>query len=269
MPVAELSDASLHYQLRWSGPPALGIMGFALDQRFWAAQIPAVTATHTFVTFDNRGVGRSQGEAVTTIEQLAADAVAVLDHAGIERATLIGVSMGGAVAQRVALDHPERVDALVLAVTWARPIEFMRRQNAIAELLIRRVGVEALIESTLVRMFTPRFFEVGEEAIDRMVRAFLAESGPGLASPEILLGQLEAISRHDVLTRLGDISVPTLVMGARMDMLVPYFASEEIAAAVPGARLVSFDSGHGCMVEEMDAFNARLGEFLAEQRARA
>jgi pimeloyl-ACP methyl ester carboxylesterase len=237
-------------------------MGFGLDQRFWAAQIPAVTATHSFVTFDNRGVGRSDGEQISTIEDMAGDAIALLDHLDIGGAVLFGLSMGGAIAQTIALDHPERVSALVLACTWARPIEFMRRQSALAELVINAGGPAALVDSTLVRMFTPKFFEVGGEFIDRMVAALLAEGGPELGRPEILLAQLGAVDKHDVLSRLGDIRVPTLVLGGKVDMMVPYFAQEEIAGAIPGAELATFETGHGCMIEEMDAFNARVSEFL-------
>lgn len=264
MPIAPLNDVALYYRRRGEGAVVLGIMGFALDQRFWAAQIPAVTATHGFVTYDHRGIGRSNGEPAATIEALAHDAYRLLDHLEIEQAVLFGVSMGGAVAQRLVLDHPERVSALILAVTWARPIEFMRRQDALAHLLIGAGGVEALIDSTLVRMFTPGFFEVGRDAVDRMLETFFADNGPELARPEVLLAQLEAINAHDVMAELEMIAVPTLVLGAKMDMMVPYFASQEIAAAIPQAELATFETGHGCMIEEMQEFNEAVGRFLSK-----
>jgi aminoacrylate hydrolase len=264
MPFAEFDDLRIHYQQRGEGPVVLGIMGFGLDQRFWAAQIPTITERHTFLTLDNRGTGRSTGTPSTTIDEMVEDAVRLLDHLAIERAIVIGASMGGAIAQRLALDHPDRVVALILAVTWARPIEFMRRQEVLARTVIRGGGPEALVEASLVRMFTPRFFEIGAEAIDQMMRAFEGESGAGmLASQEVLEAQLDAISKHDVLADLPRIGCPTLVVGGRMDMMVPYFASEEIAAAIPGAELATFETGHALMFEEMDPFNARLAEFLA------
>lgn len=239
-------------------------MGFALDQSFWAAQMPAVTQAHTFITYDNRGIGRSTGPPVTSIEDMAGDAERLLDHLGIEKAIVMGASMGGAIAQRLALSSPDRVEALVLAVTWARPIEFMRRQSELARGIIDVGGVEALVDASLLWMFTPRFFEVGAETIDRMVRAFMADPGAELADPTVLNAQLDAIGKHDCLAELGSISCPTLVVGGRMDMMVPYFAAEEIAGAIPGAELATFESGHGLMIEEMDAFNGRLTEFLRE-----
>ena len=238
-------------------------MGFALDQRYWASQIPAVTNTHRFITFDNRGVGRSAGVAPTSMEEMAADAIALLDHLEIEKTVVFGLSMGGAVAQRLVLDHPERVSALLLGVTWARPIDFMRRQSELARVILRAGGVDTFVQVTLVRMFTPRFFEAAGEVLDQMIAAMFAETGPDAAGPEILEAQLDAVDKHDVLDRLGEITVPTLVLGGKMDMMVPGFASEEIAAAIPGAELSMYETGHGCMIEEMDAFNTRVSQFLS------
>jgi aminoacrylate hydrolase len=263
MPIADLGDITLNFREHGSGDPVLGVMGFALDQRFWSAQIPAVTATHRFITFDNRGLGGSTGEGPATIDEMADDAIRLLDQLGIERTVIFGVSMGGAIAQRIALDHPDRVSSLILAVTWARPIEFMRRQHIVARDIIERRGAAGLVEISLLWMFTPRFFEVGQEVVDQMVAAFLAESGPDPAAAQVLMSQLDAIDKHDVLSELHSISCPTLVIGGRMDMLVPAFASEEIAAAIPGARLELLETGHGCMIEEMDRFNALVGGFLS------
>ncbi|MGI8942060.1 MAG: alpha/beta fold hydrolase [Actinomycetota bacterium] len=296
MPLADLGDVTLHYQRRGSGsagpqgggagsagpqgggagsagPQAvLGIMGFGLDQRFWASQIPVVTETHEFITFDNRGIGRSApagdgAPLISTIADMADDTSRLLDHLAIESCVVYGISMGGAVAQHLALEHPERVSALILAATWARPIEFMRRQHTLARALIEAGGPALLVESSLVRMFTPAFFEVGAEVLDQMVRAFMAETGPDLPSTEVLLAQMDAVDKHDVLGRLEEINVPTLVIGARNDMMVPYFGAEEIAAAIPGAELVTLDTGHGCMIEEMPAYNAALQAFLAAHKA--
>jgi pimeloyl-ACP methyl ester carboxylesterase len=267
MPLAEFEDVGIHYERRGrgAGPPLLGIMGFGLDQRFWASQIAAVTETHEFITFDNRGVGRSRGPLIATIEDMVDDTVRLLDHLEIESCVVYGTSMGGAIAQQLTLEHPERVSGLVLAVTWARPIEFMRRQHLVARALIETGGPELLVESTLVRMFTPAFFEMGAEVLDQMVKAFMADSGPDVPRPEVLLAQMEAIDKHDVLGRLPAITVPTLVIGSRTDMIVPYFGSEEIAAAIEGAELVTLESGHGSMIEEMPAYNAALQTFLAKQ----
>jgi len=262
MPRATLGDVEIHYRSFGDGPPVLGIMGFGLDQRYWAAQVPTISERNRFITFDNRGAGRSSRVAAASLEEMAADALALLDHLEIERAIIFGASMGGTIAQRVALEHPERVSALVLAITWARPIEFMRRQHDLARRVIEQLGPRAFVEASLLWMFSPRFFEIGAAAIDQLVASMDAPGAPEMMTGEALLGQLDALEKHDALADLPKISCPTLVAGGRFDIMVPGFASEEIAAAIPGAELAMFDAGHGLMFEEMEAFNRRLRGFL-------
>jgi pimeloyl-ACP methyl ester carboxylesterase len=262
MPLADLDDAQIYYKIRGEGPPVLGVMGFGLDQRYWAAQIPPIIERNSFITFDNRGAGRSTGALVTTIDEMANDAIRLLDSLGIEKTIVFGVSMGGAIAQRIVLDHPERVSALILGITWARPIEFMRRQTTLARMLVESAGNVGLIDGSLVRMFTPRFFEMGAEAIDRLVASLDAPGAPDMMVEEGLHAQLQAIDKHDALDELPKIDCPTLVFGGRMDMMVPGFASEEIAAAIPGAQLRMFETGHGCLIEEMSEVNEMLSGFL-------
>jgi pimeloyl-ACP methyl ester carboxylesterase len=262
MPLADLGDFELYYREHGEGDPVLGIMGFASDHRLWAAQIPAITKTHRFIVFDNRGIGKSTGTAVGTIDEMADDAIRLLDHLGIDRCVVFGVSMGGAIAQRVVLDHPDRVSALILGITFARPIEFMRRQHELTRTILRAGGEEALIHGALLRMFTPKFFEIGRELIDKIVEVSLGGEAPP-ASVDDALAQLDALDKHDVLADLPRISVPTLVFGARQDQMVPGFASEEIAEAIPGAELHMFETGHGSMIEEMEGVNGAVSGFLA------
>jgi aminoacrylate hydrolase len=262
MPLADLGDVSLHYRSYGQGEPVLGIMGLGLDQRYWAGQVPAITPGNRFITFDNRGSGRSSAIITSSIDELANDAVRLLDHLDIEETVIFGASMGGAIAQRVALDHPERVSGLILAVTWARPLEFMRRSEQIARDIVKNQGTEAFVDVTLIRMFTPRFFEMGRDAIEMLVSSMNAPGAPALISAEALEGQFAAIEKHDTLAELPKITCPTLVVGGRLDMMVPAFASEEIAAAIPGAELVMFDTGHALMIEEMDLFNQTVRRFL-------
>lgn len=263
MPLAELGDVTIHYQSRGSGTPVIGIMGFALDQRYWAAQIPPVTRNNRFITFDNRGVGRSTGHTTYTMDEMADDAYRLLQHLEIDKAVVFGMSMGSAIAQRLVLDHPDIASGLILGMTFARPLEFMRRQHQLSRELIGALGPESLMQASLIRMFSPQFFEMGREMVDQIAGAFLAD-GSVIPSADVLNAQLTALDKHDTLADLPSIKCPTLVLGAKMDQMVPYIGSVEVARAIPNAELVTFETGHGCSVEEMELFNRSLEEFLAQ-----
>lgn len=262
MPLADLGDIQLHYNSFGSGPPVLGIMGFGLDSRYWAGQVPAVAQGNRFITFDNRGTGRSTRVSANSIHEMANDAIRLLDHLEIEKAVIFGPSMGGAIAQRLVLDHPDRATAAIFAITFARPLEYMRRQTAVARRVIELGGVEEFIEATMLFMFSPRFFEMGAAAVDQMMRAFDAPGAPPIMEAEGLYGQIDSLLKHDTIADLHKIKCPTLVVGGMNDMMVPGFASEEIAAAIPHAELKMFDSGHGLMFECLDEFNNTIRTFL-------
>lgn len=265
MPIAELGDVDLYYNVHGEGPPVLGIMGFGADQRLWAGQIPAIAQDHRFILFDNRGAGRSTGEAGRTIDVMATDAIRLLDHLEIDKVVVFGISMGGAIAQRLVLDYPDRVSALILALTFARPLEFMKRQWEWGRDVLGRSDYtpELFIQWAMLRMFTPRFFEVAGDLLDRIMEAYDTPNGPVPPGVDLLLGQIEAIAAHDTRAELGSIMCPTLVLGAKQDQMVPFLGSEEIAAAIPHAEFTAFETGHGAPVEEMQAFNDRILEWLA------
>lgn len=263
MPTADLGDIQLGYSTFGGdrADPVLGIMGFSFDKRFWSSQVGAVTPTHRFITFDNRGIGRSRGPLIATIDEMANDTVRLMDHLEIDQAVVFGMSMGGTIAQRLALDHPDRVRALILAVTWSRPIEYMRRQHDVVRKILG-IAPDELLMASLLKMFTPRFFELGPETIDQIVKVVSSEGPLSSQAKEVLVAQLDAIDKFDALGELGAVRCPSLVIGGKLDMMAPAFACEEIAAAIDGAELVMLETGHGCMIEEMEEFNGVVHGFL-------
>jgi pimeloyl-ACP methyl ester carboxylesterase len=240
-------------------PPVLLIMGLGAPHVGYALQLPAFRARYRAIAFDNRGVGRSATPAGRfSTRDMADDAAGVLDALEVERAHVVGVSLGGMVAQELAIALPDRVGALVLASTYARP---PREVRALAERARERWGdplgaVKWIVDLTLTREFQRR-----EGA---RIAALFAEASPHGPSLEGLLAQGEASLRHDASARLSRVRAPTLVLTGDADRFIPHEASDEIAARVPGARLERIPGGsHGANFEQAEAWNAAVLGFLA------
>lgn len=261
MPIAHSADADIAYEVTGTGDPVLLIMGFMADARMWAMQTPALAPHHTVVTFDNRGVGNSSvPPGPYTMAQMAADAIAVLDDAGIERAHVVGISMGGAIAQHVALAAPDRVRSLTLAATWCEPNEYMPRLSEVGSRIAQSLGRDMLVRTAMLWIFSPKFFIENitvVEAIEQMAIAFHP-------SPETYQNQLAAISSHDTLAQLASLTMPVLVLTGRRDVMVPPELGRALADAIGGCEFHMFESAHGFNIEEAAAFNQTLLDFLAK-----
>ena len=209
---------------------------------------------------DNRGVGQSSlPDGPFGVADMAADAAALLDHLGIGRAHVAGFSMGGAIAQELALGRPELVRSLALVGTWARGDRFV---NAVFESWAWMAGVadddRSFIEAFLPWCYAPALYDDGR--IDAIVEAMLANPHP--QSTEAFQRSARAIKEHDTLDRLGGIEAPTLVISGRggLDPDPPRF-SRQLAAAIPGARLVELAGrAHQPFQEAPAEFDALVDE---------
>jgi pimeloyl-ACP methyl ester carboxylesterase len=252
-------DATIAYEIAGEGDPLLLIMGLAADRRMWMLQLPVLTPHFRCITFDNRGVGDSLAPpGPFTMEQMAADALAVLDDAGIERAHVLSISMGGAIAQHLALKSPERVRSLVLASTWCSKNPYTQRIAAVGREVLRAGGQESITRASMLWLFTPKFIlerNAFVQQIEQMALQFATH-------PEIFERQLDALLEHDLRDRLGSLDVPTRVMCGRRDIMVPPELSEELAAVIPNADLRLIEGGHAYNLEEFETFNSTVLEFL-------
>jgi 3-oxoadipate enol-lactonase len=275
MSIATVDDVRLWYEVHGSGDPLLLVMGLAADSTAWLFQLPAFAERYRTIVFDNRGVGRSsKPPGPYTIHRMADDTAGLLDAVGVARAHVVGVSMGGMIAQELALRHPERVRSLVLACTYPEPDEEIERQRrfSIAEFggTVTAAG-ETSIELTALdpmRFFQhllPRVFN--QPFIDRELPKLLQLFGGALQygfSMEAILGQVEAVMGHRTTDRLHRIAAPTLVITGDADLLVPPAHSDVLARHIPGARLVKVPGGsHGFNFETPDVFNREVLDFLA------
>ena len=251
--------ADIAYEIAGSGDPLLMIMGLGADRRMWMLQLPVFGPEFRCITFDNRGVGDSVAPpGPFTMEQMAADALAVLDDAGVERAHVLSISMGGAIAQHLALKAPERISSLVLASTWCSKNPYIQRMSDAGKIIMEGGGTDAITRTSMLWLFTPKFI-LERNSFVRQIEEMALQFA---THPEVFERQVDALVEHDVREQLARLDIPTRVMCGRRDIFVPPELSEELAEAIPGADLKIIDGGHAYNLEEFDAFNSTVLEFL-------
>jgi pimeloyl-ACP methyl ester carboxylesterase len=263
MPTARVNDVEIHYVEAGQGEPVLLIMGLGGDHLAWGYQLQAFAERHRVVAYDNRGVGQSSApDQPYTIAGMADDARGLMDALGIERAHVVGVSMGGMIAQELALDHPERVRSLHLGCTLARPDAYLRALVGAWRDLRVRVPPESALRTIALWLFAPATYNERPDFVEMVVQAGLANPYPqSLAG---FLRQSEAVLAHDTRSRLAALRCPALVSVGADDLLVPPRFARELAALIPGAALqVVPAAGHAYFWERIDAFNALTLEFFA------
>jgi 3-oxoadipate enol-lactonase len=264
MPLAAVNGLTLYYEETGSGSPLLLIAGLSGNTLGWAMLLPALAERFRVIAFDNWGAGRSSAPpGPYTTREMADDAAALLDHVGIERAHVIGLSLGGMIAQELALAHPDRVDHLVLYATYARP------RTAIHEPWFRN-WVEACERGTapdqLAMLLLPWFLTPAFMAQPDHVEAAIAEwaADPYPAPAHGVAAQAAACLSHDTHSRLGQISAPTLVLVGAEDIVTPVACAQELAGGIPGAHLHVLErGGHTPDVEYPAAVAEAMLAFLA------
>jgi 3-oxoadipate enol-lactonase len=230
----------------------------ACSMVMWRPQLDLLESHFQVLRFDTRGHGGSDAPAGPyTLEQLVDDAVGILDELDFDRVYWVGLSMGGMIGQGLALDHPDRIERLVLADTAAiipdeaQPV-WQERLDA-----VQSEGMPAVAESTLERWFTPPYLEQNPPEIDQIRQQILATPVAGY------VGCSEAIRRLNYLNRLSAIQIPTLIMVGADDQGTPVAASEAMHAQIKGSKLVVIpDAAHLSNIEQTQIFNDNLIAFL-------
>ena len=258
MPSAALPDLEVHYEVRGDGPPLVLIAGIPAIASDWAPLAERLSGRRRVIAYDNRGSGQS---TVTpgryTTAQLAGDAVALLDHLGIERADLFGMSLGGMIAQEIALRHPARVAHLVLGCTHAGFVHAIHPPKGAQ----RAFTMQTDDWGERMRALAP-FALAGDVQRDLLER-FIAKKSADVQDPAGYEAQIQAVLNHDALDRLGGIDAPTLVITGDDDRVIPGANSEVLAERIPGARLeVIAGAGHVFFVERPEETLAVLEAFL-------
>jgi 3-oxoadipate enol-lactonase len=265
MPNTVAADGTRLYYVDAGRPdrePVLLVQGLGVDHRGWILQRPRFQRRYRCLLPDNRGVGRSdRPSGPYDLEVMAADLVAVLDHAGIDSAHVVGASMGGVLAQILAVRHPERVRSLTLACTACRHLPWrVELLEEWAETAQHR-GMRVFLEQNIRWVVGPRSirrFWLGLGVLSPLVIG--AATDPFVAQVRAILAMDDGLRRE-----LCGIDVPTLVVVGSQDTLTPLGDAIELAELIPGARLAVVSGGaHGFMVEQAPAFNRVVTSFLDE-----
>jgi 3-oxoadipate enol-lactonase len=264
MPTIEANGQTLYYEVHGEGEPLLCVMGLSADTLSWMLQVPAFSARHRTVIFDNRDVGQSSMAAGPyEIADMAQDALALADALGLDSFHLLGASMGGAIAQELAVAAPERVRTLTLAVTFAAGGPWAQKLSEVWAERVQKVSREGHIDELMLLNFSETFFENAQGV--EWIRGMMLQH-PHPQPPEAFIRQLEASARHDARERLSSLDVPTHVIGGERDILVPVWKSRELAGLIPDAQLtVIAGSPHGANVERAEEFNRAVLDFIAER----
>jgi aminoacrylate hydrolase len=261
LPEFRLRDgARLHYESCGSGPPLLLVPGLGGVATFWQRHLPAFAARFRVVTHDHRGCGRSGPSRIEySVEQMASDVLELMDGLGIERAHFLGHSTGGAIGQTLALDHPARIDRLILSATWTAADAYFARLFATRREALAGLGAEFYVRLGNLVLYPPAWLAANVETLERAQR----ESAIPPTPDEIVDSRIAAILRFDRSGELTRIGHRTLVCCARDDIVTPSYFSERLAQAIAQARLVVFPTGgHFYNHVAPAAFEAMVLDFL-------
>lgn len=266
MPSQNVNGIDLNYRIDGDATETiLLINGLADTLETWDFQVPALLAAgYRVLRFDNRGIGASAKPAGPySAELLADDAKALADSLGLTRYHVMGVSMGGMIAQRFALKYPEPVISLTLASTYAAPGPFCSRMFAMWADAAQVLGIPFVMRDVTLWAFTLDFFQTRENELTEFEEAMRYMDQPIHA----YLAQLAVIQNHDTTAELGAVRMPTLVLAGEQDILIPTALSHDLHELIPGSRWQTTPGGHGCMWEYPDEFNSAFIGFLRENES--
>lgn len=264
MPITNANGIDLYYEIHGDGEPLLLIMGLSLNSKSWFRTLPALSEQYKVIIFDNRGVGLSSKPNIPySIELMAEDARAVLDAAGVDSAHIYGISMGGMIAQRLAVKYPERIRSLILGCTTSGGVNHVQPSADVSMLMLSRASAVATPEeiawATAPILYSQTFIENQRDLVAEDIQKRIELP----IQPYAYMLQLQACLAHDTSSEIDQIIAPTLVIHGNEDKLVPYQNGVTLAETIPGAEFLTIQgAGHIYVSEANDLVNKRVLEFL-------
>jgi len=264
MPFVENEGARIYWDEQGQGTPILLIMGLGYPSQMWYRTRPVLAGHYRTIAFDNRGIGRSDlPPGPYPIPLMAADAAAVLDAAGVDRAHIYGISMGGMIAQEFALQYPDRVLSLILGCTAPGGPNAVRAEPEVGQLLMARAHMPPAeaAEASIPFIYHPA---TPRARIDED----LAVRRDWFAKPEAYMNQLKGILSWEAFSRLDQIKAPALVIHGDADRLVPPGNGELIAARIPDAKLTIIpQASHIYTTDQPEASSRPVMDFLSQDES--
>lgn len=261
MPIASIRGAEIYYELTGEGPPLVLTMGQGTGPDARTGLITMLAASHCVLTYDQRGTGRSERvDAGQSMEAHAQDIVGLMDHLGLAKAHLMGISTGTGIATVFAASHPERLDHLVLAAPWTHGdadlhvLQNMRKEAA------RSMAADHYTQFNALLIYSPEYRQQNAVRFEALARNALKSPQDATA----IALRLNAILAFDARSLYPRIQAPTLVLGARDDLVMPYWHAEDAARAIRRAELVMLEHGGHLFAETRTAeFSEKVLSFLA------
>lgn len=266
MAFANVNGCKLYYEIHGQGDPLVLIMGLRRNAEWWYRQIPALAEHFRVIAFDNRGAGRSDKPVMEYSMRLFADDTAGLMEAlGLQDAFVLGISMGGYIAQELALNYPEKVRRLVLGCTGCGGGRAVRMSAERMEKFTANAGLNPseILQKNMDIYFSDDFVALNPEKIEEFIQISLRHHQPADAFER----QFDACLRHDTADRLSRIAIPTLILTGDDDPLVPPENSHILKELIPGADLSVFPGGRHCFfIEQAEQFNPKVIDFFKADR---
>lgn len=262
MPRTKIGNIEMYYEVHGSGEPIVLIHGLSMDSSTWFNQVLNLSQKYQVILFDNRGVGQTDApdEAYST-DMMAEDTVALLRFLNIDSAHILGFSMGGMIAQVIALKYPELVKSLILNASATQlPAKARHLVETWLRMFNEGVSLETRIREGFLWVYTDKFFEEDETVITSVD---LAISHPYPLSKHGFSGQVSALLKHDTRTQTNQILAPTMLLIGRDDILIPIEFSKELVDKIPNSELIALEhGGHNCWLEYPELFNQAVMQFL-------
>jgi pimeloyl-ACP methyl ester carboxylesterase len=266
MAKVEVRDIEIAYNTEGSGEPVVLIAGFTAVKETWELQVAELSKHFRVISFDNRGVGETTvPTAPFSIADMAADTAGLMDALGIDSAHFFGVSMGGLIAQVLALDYPERVKKVALGCTTHGGRHAVQPEREVMEILAKAsdptIPVEESVRLRLPVIFAERSMREEPERLEEFVRLAIRY----WPTPEGAAGQFAALSVFNVKRRLGEIRRPVLAITGSEDRMMPPENSRLLAEGIQGAEHYVVDgAGHSFFLEKPDEVNGVLIDFFSK-----